>query len=82
MKVKTTKTPPIEVSYDLHLTMTTREAKALLTILDHVGGLTSGPRGATDTLYVALYNITRPGKLKSGTAGSLTLPNTWEELDK
>jgi hypothetical protein len=64
------------------MNMTRREAQALLTILDYVGGLRSGPRGATDVLYNALYKIAEPGKLKGKTINSLILPDTWKELAK
>jgi hypothetical protein len=80
MKANITENTPEETTFDLRLTLTRREAKAILTILDHVGGLTSGPRGVTDVLYETLYTITSPGKLANG--GSLIFPATWEGLGK
>ena len=80
MKAKLTENTPEEITYDLHLTMTQREAKAILTILNHVGGSPDGPRGATDVLYEALYTITTPGRLKH--SGNLIFPSKWEDLAK
>lgn len=83
MKVKITENvPEVTITYDLHMNMTRRDAQALLTVLDHVGGLSSGPRGAMREIYTALHTITRPGKLQGGSHNSLILPDTWEDLAK
>ena len=80
MKAKLTKNTPVEITYDLHLTMTKREAQAILTILNHVGGSPNGPRGVTDEIYETLYDIAQPGKLKQ--SSSLIFWDDWEDLAK
>ena len=67
--------------FNMTITLTEREARALMTILHKVGGRPEGPRGATDPIYQALHDAgIRPGRLKSGTHSSIIMVRTWEEL--
>jgi len=78
MKAKGKKTTA-EVVYDLYLSMSEREARALYSLTQLVGGAARGPRGVTDELSQALVDL---GIKASGThcRGSIQLPHTWEEF--
>ncbi len=72
---------PSEITYDLNLTMTKREVRALITVLHNVGGKPYGPRGVLSELYDALEaQKIVPGRLKRG--GSLIFPDTWEKFEE
>jgi hypothetical protein len=79
MKAKIT-TSEKQITYDLSLTMTEREARALLAVFRNIGGLPTGPREVTDELYTALYSVVG---LKKGyrVSGSVCFPDTWTEFE-
>ena len=78
MKAKLTMTKR-DIEFDLHLTMTEREARALLTVMRKIGGSPSGPRQVMDKIVMALYDADVTHGFSTGYG--IHFPDTWTEFD-
>ena len=63
---------------DLYFSMSKREAEALATIMNHVGGHPDGPRGIAQDIIKALRNM---GVKPRSAEGSIGLPHTWDRFN-
>ena len=76
MKIDSSSVTPEKIIY-LNLTMSEREADALLTIVSRVGGNRAGPRGVADSIARVLRELDCMSGEVNTDSGSTYFPDTW-----